>query len=439
MAAIFPELYGAKGDGVQFDTKAIQQAIDECSIHGGGRVCLSSGQIYLSGSILLKENVELHLEKGAVLKASSRLEDYYQPGGDIDNENNKRVGTPVTRKPAFAFLYALNQNNIAITGTGSIDGNAFAFVKRVNRYYVTGDFYPRPTIVYVENCHHISFSDITFHNTSFWTLHTAGCNDVAISGIRILHDMDIANSDGIDIDHSQNVRIQNCHIECADDCICLKNTAGNREYDHTKNVIISNCTLSSTSAAIKIGTEGVDPFENVIVDNCIVTKSNRGISIQIRDQGLVRNISFSNIMIETRRFSEEWWGTGEPIAITTFDRDKETKSGSISDIRFTNITCKGENGIFISGNEQNRINNISFDTLSVTLIKNSKWAVGKYDLRPGIEEPAILSTLSPGIYLRYADEISFKNTVVKYDADSKQHFGEVIRSENSTGIRYDYE
>ena len=142
--------------------------------------------------------------------------------------------------------------------------------------------------------------------------------------------MDVANSDGIDPDHCSNVRILGCHIECADDCICLKASKGNSEYGPCENIIISDCTLVSTSAAIKIGTEGVGDFRNIIVNNCIITKSNRGLSIQIRDGGNVENVTYSNCIIETRRFCPDWWGTAEPIVITTFNRDENTKSGKMS-------------------------------------------------------------------------------------------------------------
>ncbi len=237
-------------------------------------------------------------------------------------------------------------------------------------------------MVYVEHCNHISFHDVTLQNSPFWTLHPAGCNDVLISNIRVLNPLDCTNSDGIDPDHSTNVRIIGCHVQCADDCICLKTTAGNNEYGPTKNVIISNCTLTSTSAAIKIGTEGVADFENILVDNCIITGTNRGLSIQIRDGGCVRNVSFSNIMIETRRFAECWWGCAEPIVMTTHDRNANTHSGSIENVRFFNVTCKGENGVFLSGNEENHIKNVLFENVNVCLEATSKWERGMYDLRP---------------------------------------------------------
>ena len=289
--------YGAVGDGATNDAAAIQSAIDACNAAGGGRVVLEGGHTYYSSSIELKSNVELHLEQGALLKAHSDISTYFNPNGDDASvaavSGAKAVDRPVA-KPAYTFIHAKDADNFSITGQGAVDGNVYAFMKRASRYYFNGDFYPRPTMVYVEHCNHISFHDVTLQNSPFWTLHPAGCNDVLISNIRVLNPLDCTNSDGIDPDHSTNVRIIGCHVQCADDCICLKTTAGNNEYGPTKNVIISNCTLTSTSAAIKIGTEGVADFENILVDNCIITGSNRGLSIQIRDGGCVRNVSFSN-------------------------------------------------------------------------------------------------------------------------------------------------
>lgn len=382
--------YGAKGNGKDDDSVAIQKAIDECSENGGGTVVLESGHTYFSSSIALKKNVELHIQKGATLKATDKIENYIRPCETINDPKTALVGNPVTGKPSFAFIYGFEADAATISGEGTIDANCYAFVERKDEYYVTGNFYPRPTVIYIEKSNHISIKDVTIKNAPFWTLHPAGCDDVLISQIRILNPLDVANSDGIDPDHCSNVRIVNCHVECADDCICLKTSKGNSEYGPCENIVISGCTLISTSAAIKIGTEGVGDFKNVLVDNCIVSKSNRGISIQIRDAGNVENVSFSNIIIETRRFCPDWWGTAEPIAITAFRRDQNTVCGHIKNVRFYNITCKGENGVLVHGTEDNLIEDIQFEKVRVTLQKTSKWDCGKYDLRPcidyGIEE-----------------------------------------------------
>ena len=300
---------------------------------------MPSGYTFYSDSIRLKKNVDFHIQKGATIKATSNIDGYIRPNKLINDPKTALIGNPVTGKPSFVFIYAYEADGCSISGEGTIDANGHAFVARKDQYYVTGDFYPRPTVMYVEKSNHISFRDFTVIDAPFWTLHPAGCDDVLIDKIRILNDLDVANSDGIDPDHCSNVRILGCHVTCADDCICLKASKGNSEYGPCENIIIDGCTLISTSAAIKIGTEGVGDFKNVIVSNCIISRSNRGLSIQIRDGGSVENVSYSNIIIETRRFCPDWWGTAEPIVITTFNRDENTKSGTIKNVRFFNVTA----------------------------------------------------------------------------------------------------
>lgn len=376
----YPENFGAKADGKNKDTAFIQDAIDAACKNGGGKVVFSSGKVYYSGGIQIKAGVELHFEAGSKLLASAELEDYISPAaiagstpGDYDSARDKT---------AFALIYGFEAHRCALTGLGSVDGNCMAFVKKTNQYHYAGNYYPRPTMIYIENSRHITVDSITLEGAPFWTLHPAGCYDVRISGIRILNRLDVANSDGIDPDHCKNVRITGCHIECADDCIVLKNTMGNQEYGACENVIIENCTLVSTSAAIKIGTESVDDFRNIHVSNCIISKSNRGISLQIRDGGNVKNVSFSNITIETRRFSSDWWGCGEPVAITSINRGSGVVSGKIEDIRFKNIFCTGENGMLIAADAEGKIGKLNFENVKVTIQNTTKWEKGFYDLRP---------------------------------------------------------
>ena len=413
MKYYLPETFGAVGDGVTNDAKAIQSAIDEAEKNGGGTVVLESGKVYYSSSVTLKRNVELHLQKGSVLKASRDIDDYFRPCDFINDETNTLIGNPVTGKPSFCFIYGFKADGCTVSGEGVIDADGSSFTTRKDKYYVTGNFYPRPTVIYVENSKHISFKDFTVINAPFWTLHPAGCDDVLISKIRILNDLDVANSDGIDPDHCRNVRILGCHIECADACICLKTSKGNSEYGPCENIVISDCTLTSTSAAIKIGTEGVGDFKNITVTNCSISRSNRGISIQIRDGGNVENVSYSNINIETRRFCPDFWGTAEPIVITSFDRDENTKSGRIKNIRFSGINCFGENGVLIYGADESKIENVLFENVSVTLSKSSKWETGLYDLRPSLEY-SIEKTKNSGFYIKNARFVTLKNCSVNW-------------------------
>ena len=432
MKYFYPEDYGAFADGKNNDVKAIQSAIDKAEENGGGTVVLTSGKTYFSDSIRMKKNVELHLQKGSVLKATDNIDGYIRPCNMINDPKTALIGNPVTGKPSFVFVYGFEADKCSITGEGTIDANGHSFVKRKDKYYVTGDFYPRPTVIYIEKSNNISFKDFTVVDAPFWTLHPAGCDDVLISQIRILNDLDVANSDGIDPDHCSNVRILGCHIECADDCICLKASKGNAEYGPCENIIISDCTLVSTSAAIKIGTEGVGDFRNVIVNNCIITRSNRGLSIQIRDGGNVENVTYSNCIIETRRFCPDWWGTAEPIVITTFNRDENTKSGKIKNVRFFNITCKGENGVLVHGTNENMIENVTFENVNVTLSKTTKWESGLYDLRPCLDY-GVEKIKNSAFYLRNAENVLVEKCSVNW-GNICDDYNKKIDYENCPGL-----
>lgn len=370
--------YPVHGDGIHTDTEALQQVIDLCARQGGGRVVLESGHVYLCGTVELKSQVELHLESGAVLKASGNEQDYRPLDASEDGTIlGVKDGMPVT-----ALLFAKDAENVRVTGFGMIDGNMAAFSHEESRYILRGYAYPRPPLVFFENCTHVTVQDVTLQNAAFWTLHPVGCTDLMVSGIRILNDLRMANSDGIDPDHCRDVRIMGCHIVCGDDGIVLKNTRRYAHYGPTRGVVITGCTLISTSAAIKIGTEGVDDFSDILVDNCSIQSSNRGVSMQIRDSGRVKNVSFSNITIRTRRFSPAWWGTAEPIYITSVNRDQDVVSGSIEQVRFSNIFCEGENGVLLYADQKGKIRNIFLDGLTLCLKQESVWPHRGYDLRP---------------------------------------------------------
>ncbi|MDR2044634.1 MAG: glycoside hydrolase family 28 protein [Clostridium sp.] len=423
--------YGATGDGTTNDAPAIQAAIDHCAASGGGRVLLPGGATYRSGSLILRSFVELHLEAGAVLKGSDRLEDYDLFGSDRPAATELSAPTyqncEYSGMPTLFFLYAKDSESVSVTGLGRIDGNEKIFYGAVTPWHIEGAFYPRVPLLFLENITHLTLLHVTLTGSAFWTTHMVGCNDVLIDGIRILNNLRLANCDGIDPDHCRNVRITNCHIETADDCIVFKNTAAALRYGSCENILVSGCTLISTSAAIKFGTESEAPFRNITVTNCCISRSNRGISLMLRDKGLIENVTFSNLNIDTRLFSTlHWWGEAEPIAITAVRRSADAPVGTISGIRFRNINCISEKGILLYGDESHNITDVTFDSVSIRLEKKTDWPRKFHDLRPCAMDCDMLPGAVNAVFARHADQVRMEGIKVSIAPQLLEQMGQVF-------------
>lgn len=381
--------YGAVGNKITDDAKAIQQAIDECSANGGGTVLLPANHTFMSGPLCLKSNVDLHLEATAVLLANPD-EGIYKLSAFGEN-----------RGEGMMWIYANGADNISITGKGTIHGNGIAFMgKELDDSYelkpVT-TFDPRPHVLTLTDVKNLTIRDITIRDGAYWTVHLIGCDGAVIDGISLLNNLKIRNGDGIDLDHSRNVRISNCHITSGDDCICLKNRREFEQYGPCHDITVTNCVMTSRSCAIKIGSENMDSIYNVVFDNCVITRSNRGLGIQNRDEGTVTDVMFSNIIMDCQLWSDVWWGKAEPIYVTSYPRANgnhkdanwrfpkgETvgRCGEVSRIYFNNIVANSENGCFVGGDVEGKVNNVHFSNVRLVRKKVTAYEGGAIDLRP---------------------------------------------------------
>ena len=377
---------GAIGDGITDDALAIQRTIDRCSAEGGGRVLLPRNHTFLAGPIELKSNVELYLEATATLKANPD-ESIYNLSAFGEN-----------RGEGMLWLWANHAENISIAGKGTIHGNGIAFMgAELSDSYelkplADQAFDPRPHVLTLTDVKNLTIRDVTIKEGAYWTVHLIGCNEAVIEGINLLNNLKIRNGDGIDLDHSKNVRIANCHITSGDDCICLKNRREFEQYGSCHDITVTNCVMSSRSCAIKIGSENMDSIYNVVFDNCIITGSNRGLGIQNRDEGTVTDVVFSNIQLDCRLWSDVWWGKAEPIYVTSYPRANgnhkdanwrfpkgqiEGKCGEVSRIYFNNITATSENGCFVGSDVAGKVKDIYFNNVRVRLLGEGKRSMDK--------------------------------------------------------------
>ncbi|MBQ9668243.1 MAG: glycoside hydrolase family 28 protein [Prevotella sp.] len=383
--------FGARGDGQTDDAPALQAAINKCSREGGGRVLLSRGHVYLSGPLELKSNVDLHVEATATLLCNPD-ESIYNLSAFGEN-----------RGEGMLWIYANGADNLSITGRGTIHGNGIKFMgaELEDSYELKPladpAFDPRPHVLTLIDCDNLMIRDVTIREGAYWTVHLVGCDGAVIDGINLLNNLKIRNGDGIDLDHSRNVRISNCHITSGDDCICLKNRREYEQYGPCRDIVVTNCTMSSRSCAIKIGSENMDSICNVLFDNCIITGSNRGLGIQNRDEGTVTNVTFSNIHMDLRLWSDVWWGKAEPIYVTSYPRadgnhkdanwrfpkgETHGRCGNVRNIWFNNITATSENACFIGADRQGRVTGVHFNNVRIDLRRPKGMLRAPMDKRP---------------------------------------------------------
>lgn len=384
LAAVHPQVYnvldyGARRDTTVLSTRAIQKAIDACAASGGGTVLVPAGN-YLCATVLLKSHVRLHLDAGATIYASQRASDY---------KNLARETGAADNAEAEMLIGALNAEDIALTGQGtlncrarrtgyrrepqtavtdSVTGREIANAIRYGADYRSKfrKVPPCPGAVNFTNCKNIHISDIQVIESSFWSVHLQWCERVTVQNIYIMSDRhNGVNADGLDIDGCSNVMISNCRIDTGDDALCLKTTRQGGQTRPCRYVTISNCILTSSSAALKIGTESHADFEYITVSNCAINEANRGLNIILRDGGNVRHVLFTNLVIHTVRKETFWWGNGDPVWFTIQKRGQVT-SGTIEDVLLANITACGQSGIRMEG-FSNRLQNIRLTNVHLTM------------------------------------------------------------------------
>jgi outer membrane murein-binding lipoprotein Lpp len=406
--------YGAKGDSITNDTEAIQSAIDAAAAVGNqAMVLIPGGFHFLIGTLELKSDMEFHLEEDARLLVSTRQEDYT---GD-------------------AAIVARDAQNLTISGSGVIDGRAMEFMEHYeaeNEWWIPKRW--RPRLFILTGCSHLHIRDITIKRAPSWSLHMLGCENVLIDGIHIQNHLDVPNCDGIDPDHCRNVEIRNCHIACGDDAIVIKTTRQETDYGPSSNIWVHDCILETQDSGLKIGTETTQDIFNILFERCEIKSSCRGLTIQLRDEGNVENITFRDIRFTSRYHSDPWWGRGEAISFTAIPRNVGSPIGQIRNVRVENANGVAENSIRINGTKESRIGQVWFEQVDLTLNRWTKYRGGRYDNRPTTAYDEIEIHSTPGYYIRYADQVTIRNSSVKWGENSPDYFSHVLEAHDVSAL-----
>ena len=418
--------YGAKNDGISLNTGSITAAINACNKNGGGIVNVPSG-FWLTGPIILKSNVNLHLERNAVLQFTKDFDQYPLVKGNWEGVPQMRNQSPIS---------ANNETNIAITGEGIIDGNgdAWRMVKRdklsdgqwkkltssggivsedKKTWYPTekslngsklknpgeiseeknGEYYNnikdflRPNMVVLSGCKRVLLEGITFQNSPAWNLHPLMCEDLTVRYVYAKNPWYAQNGDGIDVESCKNILIENSTFDVGDDGICIKSgkdAAGRKRGMPTENLLVRNCKVYHAHGGFVIGSEMSGGAKNLYVEHCTFIGTDIGLRFKttrgrggIVENVFINDINMKDIVGEAILF-DMYYSAQDPIALTGENRELpkvellavDEGTPQFRNFHVKNIVCNGAaKAIFIRGLPEMHINNIDIENMTVQSLK----------------------------------------------------------------------
>jgi polygalacturonase len=307
--------YGAMGDGLKDNTSAFRDAVAACSRAGGGRLVVPKGD-FLTGAIELKSRVNLHVTDGATIRFT---------------RDQSRYPLVFTRWEGVElmnfspFIYAFEQTDIAITGAGTIDGNAdcahwWPWKGRTNCGWKAGDInqdadrnalfamaergapvkervfgpghYLRPQFIQPYRCTNVLIEGVKLRNSPMWQVHPVLCTNVTVKDLNIQVSVDGPNTDGCDPESCRDVLITNCYFDTGDDCIAIKagrNADGRRVPVPTENIVIQNCRMKNGHGGVTIGSEASAGVRNVFVERCTLDSPLLDVAVRIKNNAMRGN------------------------------------------------------------------------------------------------------------------------------------------------------
>ena len=417
--------FGAKANDTMLNTQAIQKAIDLANEKGGGRVIIPKGT-FLSGTIILKSGVELHLKKGAILLGSTDITQY------------KKLNR------WKALVMADGEKNIAITGKGMINGQGGRLAMNIDSLFYAGkidsvhynfregrpDHRLRPQIIEFNHCKGIKVIDVTIKNSACWVQTYQSCDQVTVDNIKV-ESVSFWNNDGIDIVDCKNFRLTNSNINAADDGICIKSVDKAMIGD---SIYIANCTVRSSASAVKFGTALSGKVQNVVIKDINVYDTYRSaIAIETMYGGTIENVLVENIRAKNtgnaifmRIGSLYNLGQGKlrNVTIRNLKVDVPYEQPDYNyDLR--GPTVPGFHNVFpssITGNPGHNIENVTLENIEINYPGRGIEAYAHMPLYRIHEIPELISTYPEfsmfgelpawGLYVRHVEGLSMKNVKV---------------------------
>ncbi|MBN1482806.1 glycoside hydrolase family 28 protein [candidate division KSB1 bacterium] len=379
--------FGAVSDTTIDSRESIMKAINSCNAEGGGRVIIPGGTFLSNGPIHLKSNVHLFLARGARLEFGTNVKDYL-PVVLTRFEGTELFGYS-------PFIYAYQATDIAITGSGIIDGNARrSFVPwkhlqtddknilrqmgndcvPVNERVMGEGHYIRPSMLQLYGCKNVLIEGITLVDSPFWVIHPVFCEDVVVRGVTV--DSWNYNNDGVDPDGCENVLIEDCTFNCGDDAVAIKagrDQDGWRVGQATENVVIRNCDMNSRTNGLCIGSEMSAGVRNIFMENCRVGEAHSTIYFKanLDRGGVIENVYVRDITVKRAK-----------TAFIRFESNYKGHRGNYYPTQFKNftiedITCEeaDQYGVYAVGIEGTPIRNVTIRDVDVQSAKVPTFAL----------------------------------------------------------------
>ena len=460
--------YGAKPDGTSLNTKAINDAVLACSTKGGGVVLIPNG-FWLTGPIQLKSNVNLHLEKNALLLFSKNFDDYKIIEGNYEGVPSAKNESPIM---------GTNLQNIAITGKGTIDGNGDAwrmvgknkltesewqnkvasggivsddqkvwfpskktkkaYLEKPSTFLGSGvkleDFEPikdylRPNLIVLRGCKNVLLEGVVFQNSPAWNVHPLMCENLTLRDLFIKNPDYAQNGDGADIESCKNVLVENCVFDVGDDAICIKSgkdVEGRKRGMPTENMIIRNNTVYNGHGGFVVGSEMSGGARNIFVYDCTFRGTDKGLRFKTtRGRGgvveniYIKNINMVDIVSEAIYFDMYYWvkppKENEVVVVPAVSEETPV----FKNIYIENIVCNGANkGVYVRGLPEMPVQNIHMENLVLNTDIGVEMKDGK------------------GIYLKNCDFRTKPGKAVVYIETSQDISFDTVKTNQSEGILF---